>query len=452
MVAPGETGENVSVIDTRAGLRTWFTPLRMFMIAGLVTTMAIGGAGLLASQRSGQAEAIEQVRQSTLVVAKTVVEPSLSPALLSGDASALAELDALVKSRVLDDTTLRVKLWDQDGVILYSDEAQLIGERYELAPDHRESAQTGEAAAEISDLSGPENRFEAALADKMLEVYFPLAGPNGETVLYESYFDISGVDASASRIRGELAPIIVGALVLAQLLHLVFAAMMSRRLRRDQEERERLLQRAIGASDLERRRIAADLDAGVVKNLVDASVAVGSATEKAKESAPELAGELRYATTSAQRSVHALRALLVDIYPPNLHEKGLKSALHDLLAPAEGLGIETEVSFSSHPVAPEASALVFRVIQESVRNIFRHSKATQLGIKLEDRIEGQTRWTVATIEDNGVGLYATDPAGDAHLGLKLLSELTSDAGARFAVDSRPGEGTEIRVEVPAAIG
>lgn len=435
-------------MDVRAGLRAWFTPFRLFVLAGVVSTAVIGGAGLWASQRSGQAEAIEQVRQSTLVVAKTVVEPNLSSELLAGDPSALADLDALITGRVLDGTTLRVKLWSDDGLIVYSDEPALIGERYELSADHRESMLSGEAFAEISDLGGPENRFEAAVADEMLEVYFPLTSPSGESVLYESYFDIAGVDASADRIRSELAPIILGALLVSLLAHSAYAAVMTRRLRRDEQGREQLLRRAIEASDLERRRIADDLDAGVVRNLIDASIAVSHAADKAKENAHDLAGELRAANASTQRSVHALRALLVDVYPPNLHKQGLESALHDLLAPGAALGIATEVSFSTELVSPEKTALVFRVIQETVRNVFRHSQATELRIDFEDRVEGEETWTVATIRDNGTGLYATDPAGDAHLGLRLLSDLTREAGARFAVDSRPGSGTTIRVEVP----
>lgn len=432
-------------------IRRWVTPLRVFVAAAVVSTVVIAAAGLWASQRSGRSEAIEQATQRTLVVAKTVVEPNLSPDLVAGDPAALATFDALVTGRVLDESTVRVKLWDQDGVILYSDDSRLIGERYPPGQQRRESIATGDAVAETSDLEGPEHRFERTIAGEMLQVYFPLSASDGELLLYEAYFDAAAVDASASRIRSESTPILFGALALAGLLHLGFAAMMSSRLRRDQRKREELLQRAIEASDLERRRIAADLDAGVVRNLLEAFLDLGVASDKARDSSPELVDDLRRAAASTQRSVHALRGLLVDIYPSNLHEQGLAQALQDLLAPAAGLGIETEVTFASDSVAPETTALVFRVIQESVRNVFRHSQATRLSITLEDRLDEQSAaWTIATIDDNGSGLSSSQ-VGDARLGLRLLSDLTRDAGARFAMDARPGEGTRIRVEVPVSI-
>lgn len=435
--------DNVTLKQRRA--RRWMSPLRLFVFAGLIGTLAIGGGSLFASREAGESEAIAQVRARTLVVASTVVEPSLSEALLAGHPRALAALDQEVQSRVLDESTLRVKLWDQSGRIVYSDEPALIGETYELEGEKRESLGTGLVVSEISHLEGPENRFEAVLADEMLEVYLPLDGPNGEQLLYESYFAISGVTESASRIRSAFWPIIVGALLLMEALHLGLASWLSRRLHRNQVERERLLQRAIDASDLERRRIAADLHDGVVQDLVGTSFAVAAAAESAVAQSPELAADLRAAAMGSRRSLQSLRSLLVDIYPPNLHEQGLNAALADLLAPAPNLGIAAELRVDDPPQSPAVTALVYRVVQESVRNVFRHADATEVAVN----IEGAPRSTVATITDNGVGFCPGAEPESGHLGLRLLTDLTADAGAAFSVSSTPGVGTQVRVEVPA---
>jgi len=420
-------------------------PLTLFIIAGLVGTVAIGGGSLLASERAGESEATAQVRTRTLVVASTVVQPSLSNALLAGDPVAIERLDEIVKARVLDQTTLRVKLWNAQGRIVYSDEAALIGEVYELDDEKVSSLVTGQVVSEVSDLTGPENRFEAQIAESMLEVYLPLSGPDGETLLYESYFAISGVSESATRIRSEFTPIIIGALVLMEVLHLGLAAWLSRRLRRNQLDRERLLQRAIDASDIERRRIAADLHDGVVQEMTSTSFAVAAAAESASTGAPELTSDLRNAAVASRRSLQSLRSLLVDIYPANLQEQGLHAALHDLLAPAANLGIAAELHSSSgrEPPSLATSALIYRVTQESVRNVFRHANATKLDVELDVSPTA----VVATITDNGVGFSATTDAADGHMGLRMLGDLTRDAGARFSVGSTPGVGTKIQVEV-----
>ena len=416
----------------------------MFAFAGLIGMLAIGGASLLASRRAGESEAMAEVRSLTQVVAKTVVEPNLSPDLLSGDGRALTRLHAIVDSRVIDDRTIRVKLWDASGRIVYSDEPRLIGEVYDLGDDKNTSLWSGEVVSEISSLEGPENRFENDFG-QLLEVYLPIDGPGGDPLLYESYFAQSAVTESASRIRAEFAPIIIAALGLMEAMHLGLAWGLSRRMQRSQHERERLLQRAIDSSDVERRRIAADLHDGVVQDLVGTSFAVTAAAETAERYGSELEGDLRAAAVGTRRSLQSLRSLLVDIYPPNLHDHGLEAALVDLLAPASSLGIETDLSITGNPdAAPEAVTLVYRVAQEAVRNVLRHARAQSLNIS----VDASSDVVAVTVHDDGRGFSKADLSANGHLGLRLLTDLTADAGARFTVDSTPGVGTTITLEVP----
>jgi two-component system NarL family sensor kinase len=421
------------------------SPFRQFVIAGLIGMILIAGASVLASARAGESEAMAQVRNLTKVVAVTAVEPNLSTELIEGDAAAIERLHNIVTTRVLDDTTVRVKLWDASGRIVFSDEPRLIGEVYELGRDKNESLWSGAVVSEISSLDGPENRFEAN-AGRLLEVYLPLDGPNGEPLLYESYFAISEVTDSASRIRAEFVPIILAALALLAAMHLALAWRLNRRMRRAQQDRVGLLQRAIDSSDLERRRIAADIHDGVVQDLVAASFATTAAAESAHRYDLEVADDVRAAAVGIRRSLQSLRSLLVDIYPANLHEHGLEAALVDLLAPASGLDIETELIVNGDPdESPEAVALVYRVVQESVRNVLRHAQASALKIE----IDASTEQILATVTDDGRGFSPADATSNGHFGLRLLTDLTADAGAGFRIDSTPDVGTEVRLEVPA---
>jgi two-component system, NarL family, sensor kinase len=271
-------------------------------------------------------------------------------------------------------------------------------------------------------------------------------GPNGEQLLFESYYSMTAVDASSARIRSAFAPIAIGALAILQFMHFVLAWGLNRRLRRGQIERERLLHRAIESSLLERRRIAGDLHDGVVQDLAGTAFAIAAAAETASRTSPELAGDLRSASVGTRRSLQSLRSLLVDIYPPNLKSQGLEAALIDLLAPANSMGIHTDLSVGGdvdHSL--ETSALVFRVVQESVRNVFRHAEASTLAVAISSDDHG----TNVRISDNGRGFVTGMHRPDGHLGLRLLTDLVDDAGARLVIDSSPGSGTTICLEVPA---
>ena len=85
------------------------------------------------------------------------------------------------------------------------------------------------------------------------------------------------------------------------------------------------------AGEAERRRIASDLHDGVVQELTGVSLglaAIGRAEEVSRTQVLE-------ASSAIRNSIKSLRSLLVEIYPPNLHEEGLESALTDLVAPLE---------------------------------------------------------------------------------------------------------------------
>ncbi|MEZ5246094.1 MAG: sensor histidine kinase [Acidimicrobiales bacterium] len=434
-------------IAARGALR-WLarlhSPFVQVAIAGAAGMVVIGVGSLVASHRAGEAEAMNDVRSRTESLARTVLEPNLSAALLDGDPTAIERLDAIVDERVLDGSTLRVKLWDANGLVVYSDEHRLIGERYDLDDDKNASLRSGQVVSEVSSLDGPENRFETA--GQALEVYLPVKGPNGESLLFESYYAMSAVDASSARIRAEFAPIVIGSLLVMQAMHFGLAWGLNRRLRRGQAERERLLHRAIESSMLERRRIAADLHDGVVQDLAGTSFAISAAAETASHTSPELARDLRSASLGTRRSLQSLRSLLVDIYPPNLTSQGLEAALVDLLAPASAMGIHTDLVVTGEvDRSIETTGLVYRVIQEATRNVFRHAEAGTIAVSVT--VDDDS--TVATVVDDGRGFEADTGSPAGHLGLRVLTDLVDDAGARLEVDSTPGAGTSIRLEVPA---
>jgi two-component system NarL family sensor kinase len=418
-----------------------------FTLVGLVAVVIVGLATAIASRRVGEREAIVDARTKTLVKAQGFVEPAVTNGLLTGQSAAVSKIETVVRRDVLDDSLVRVKIWNRDGTIVYSDEPLLIGSRYTLAADDLAALDTGVILADVSDLTKPENRFERAQG-KLLEVYLPIRAPNGERLLFEGYFRYSAVSSSGARIWRAFAPISLGALVALELVQIPLAWSLARRLRQRQREREGLLQQALDASDMERRRIASDLHDGVVQDLVGVAFTLGGAARR-DDIPPASAQLLSESADDVRVSIKALRSLLVEIYPPNLFDEGLVAALTDLLARANGKGIVTTLDAHDLTAAPPpaAAGLLYRCAQEALRNVMSHAQATAVTMRVSDRDR------IATLEvvDNGIGFepeHAGHDVKDGHIGLHGLAALVTDAGGTFEVDSAPGAGTRVRVEVP----
>ena len=209
-----------------------------FALAGLVAVALVGVASFLLMRNIGNTEATDNASKLNRVVGIGVVQPRLTEALLRGDPEALERFDRLMKRTVLRDEVIRVKLWDADGRIIYSDEPRLIGDTFELGDEELETLAEGTADAEVSDLSQPENRFDTGFG-KLLEAYSRVSGPEGEPLLFETYQRYSSITSSGNSLWLAFAPALVIGLVLLYLVQLPLATSLARRVR--ERDRERLL-------------------------------------------------------------------------------------------------------------------------------------------------------------------------------------------------------------------
>ncbi len=246
-----------------------------------------------------------------------------------------------------------------------------------------------------------------------------------------------------------LLPALLGALVILYLVQVPLAYSLARRLRARQREREALLRRAIDASDLERRRIAADLHDSTVQRLAGVSLSLAASAMRGGE---ERDGAARSALTRAaaetRETIRELRTLLVDIYPPTLQRSGLSAALDDLVAPLRAAGVAVSMALPGDLDLPgDAEALQYRVAQEALRNARSHGEASMVDVT----VEAPGRTAVLCVVDNGRGFCPeeTDQSRDnEHFGLRLMRDLADHAGGTLTVLSSPGHGTLVRLEVP----
>lgn len=426
-------------------------PRRVFVqvIAGaLVVLAAVAMAGAAAALRLAEAEAVNDAAKTANLFADAVVQPTVSESLLTGDASAVAAMDQVVREHVMDGSIVRVKIWSPTGLILYSDEPALIGLSFPLGAEERGVLTDPQTRADVSDLTGPENRYERGRG-KLLEVYRPIWTPSGKPLLFETYAQYDEVTARSGQLWRGFAGVTLTSLLLLVVLLLPILWRLLNQLKRSQAQRETLLERAVEASTEERRRIAGALHDGVVQDLAATSFTVAGAAERAISlGQPELAEELRSAAGTVRTSIGGLRSLLVDIYPPSLATAGLEAALTDLVTTLRSRGTAVVLEIAPQIGLDTAGErLVFRVAQECLNNIARHAAATNVQVRL-DRVEGHA---VMEINDNGVGFDAPELIAhpvEGHFGLRVLGDVVADAGGELLLASAPGAGTRWQLRIP----
>jgi signal transduction histidine kinase len=208
----------------------------------------------------------------------------------------------------------------------------------------------------------------------------------------------------------------------------------------------RLSQRLQSAEEEERKRLARELHDEFGQALTAVKLSLGLAAATADPSARRLNDSV----SVIDGLITQVRALSVDLRPPQLDELGLVSALENhLRSAARTSGVEIVVtSAATLPSLGDHDIVVFRVVQGAVTNALRHSGAQRIEVRLEAAGSGIR----LEVRDGGKGF---DPHavlkdyGSAHFGLFAMQERVRDLGGRFEVISQQGAGTVISAELPS---
>ena len=214
--------------------------------------------------------------------------------------------------------------------------------------------------------------------------------------------------------------------------------------RRKGRELERLSTRLLSAQEEERRRIARQLHDELGQALTVAIMDLRLAEREAPEGLKE---RLRQGARLLEEAIAEVRELSHNLRPPLLDELGLAEALRALIerfAAAEGLKIELEVGELGR-LPPEVESLVYGAAQEALTNAAKYAEASRVNIHLS-RVDNHLRLEVAD-DGRGFDVQRTLRAGSG-LGLKGARERAMLAGGRLQIESRPGAGTRLILEIP----
>lgn len=221
--------------------------------------------------------------------------------------------------------------------------------------------------------------------------------------------------------------------------------------RRAMELNRTLAGRLITSQEDERQRIARELHDDMAQRLSLLAVDLGTLARRVEPSPSELRERLATLSSQAAELGGDLQRVSHELHPSTLKQLGLEMALRAFcreLAQARRLTIDVETRDVPSALAPDVALCLYRVAQEALQNVARHSGAARASVTLA----GSDRALVLTILDDGGGFDASAPSRHAHLGLTSMRERVRLAGGTLTVDARPGAGTRIEARVPVSVG
>ncbi|MFF1746563.1 GAF domain-containing sensor histidine kinase [Streptomyces mirabilis] len=197
----------------------------------------------------------------------------------------------------------------------------------------------------------------------------------------------------------------------------------------------------------ERSRLAHELHDAVSQKLFSLRLTAQAAAALVDRDPARAKGELHQVAMLAAEATEELRAAVIELRPAALDEDGLVATLRTQIQVLDRAH-SARVTFAGHgvralPAAQEEAVL--RVAQEALHNALRHSGAGRVDVTLEKRGTG----TVLRVSDDGSGFEPTAiRAAGRHLGLVSMRDRSSGVGGTLSVESAPGKGTTIEMEVP----
>jgi NarL family two-component system sensor histidine kinase LiaS len=195
----------------------------------------------------------------------------------------------------------------------------------------------------------------------------------------------------------------------------------------------------------ERQRLARDLHDVVSQQLFAISMMTSAILESSDGLNEKVAKRMKLVEGMAVNAQNEMRALLMHLRPVTLEGKGLKEGLLDLLQEfkeKETLEIDWELE-EVQDLSKGVEDQLFRIVQEALSNVFRHSKASKVTIRLLVR---NNRVQLKVI-DNGVG-FKMDDVKTSSYGLRSIRERASEVGGVAEIISFETKGTQIDVKVP----
>ena len=202
----------------------------------------------------------------------------------------------------------------------------------------------------------------------------------------------------------------------------------------------------IRSQEDERRRIARELHDDLNQKMAMVAVELGMV---ARDLPPKVQDEVSRIKEQAIEVSEDLRQVSHPLHPATLENLGLVRALErycNELEKHEDLHVEFRAPDASEEIPSDAATCLYRIAQESLRNVVKHAGASRAKVTLESSKGG----LLLRVEDDGAG-FDPEARGLRGIGLVGMEERVRPLNGRFALRSAPGEGTGLEAWVPIAV-
>ncbi len=349
----------------------------------------------------------------------------------------LSNFAEAARLRLLGGDTVRVKLWDSVGRILWSDEERLIGRRFNLQSDVA-LAFDGEISVEEAALTDAENEFERDLGP-LIEFYLPVRGADGQiTAVFEVYQRLEPFNETLGGVRASTWVRIGSGLGVLALFMGALTLVTLRGVERRRRESEVLLRRSLEVREAERVRLATALHDDVGQPLYRLLYGL-EALQDSQLDPSDAAAETERLGDLVRGVDDTLRDEMRRLQTSPVDQQGLKSSLLALAADGDAqpvISIDIEMDRGLEAVVEEA---LYRTAREAVANAVKHSGATKIDLRLSDMGDA----AVLSVVDDGEWQQA--PEG---LGIATVRGMLEAVGGDLDIRSKNGDGTTVVARVP----
>ena len=234
----------------------------------------------------------------------------------------------------------------------------------------------------------------------------------------------------------------------AQVSEIVENAWLQLKLSEKEATRKTLLEALVRAEEDERSRLAMRLHDDAGQNMTSLLIRL-KALEKRTNSI-ELGQEVAELCTHFSETITKIQGIAYELRSVVLEELGIEAAIRNLvkeMLEVSGITVACEFDTSIKRIPFEFETCLYRIAQESMTNIVRHSNATEVKVKFTQK----DMKLFLAIEDNGMGFdmsSRSEEIGYAHIGLRGMRERAQLLGGSLDINSEPDEGTSIRVTLP----
>jgi len=445
------------------------TLAQRFMLASLIILIAgMAGIGIWVGDQIKNG-VIHRTGATTALYVDSFVAPLVQEL---GSAGSLSPEHQKQLSKLLQDTPLgqqivTFRVWDPTGKVIFSTDESTVGKTFPIK-EGLAQAILGQVSAEISQLEAAENAPQRAISSELLETYSPvrLSGTNEVIAVAEFYQTVDALNQEIAAAQRRSWLVVGGTTLVIYLLLAGFVrrasdtieqqratlndqiSRLTELLAQNQELHERVRRAAGSVATLNERflrRIGSELHDGPAQDLGLALLKLDALVGRWEQSQamPAFVDEMTGIQSSLQNAQKEIRAISGGLSLPQLAELSLPETVIRAVRAHErrtGSRVKLDIAPLPEQAALPVKITVYRVLQESLNNAYRHAGGANQQIRAF--MEGDL--LALEISDEGPGFVGQPTATfNGHLGLAGMRERVESLGGTFSVKSEIGKGTQV---------